>query len=242
MNEKEILIQVNSAVLNSESFALSQSLTCEISSGSLVCILGQNINILNNYMEMLARINRPYAGSVNHLDGLIYNKCNHCNGRDKNCLTLRYLYHNSTLLSILNGINNVKVPALYHHRASTNEIDKKADILLAELEYDFDHSVLPAFMDTFQKKHLLIVRAIMLDPKVLFIESPFMNLDREQVRIFSKYLVKLVKEKNITVITSNVNLDFVQSYADQIIYLTSADIHVFKEREDFSSYIQVTST
>ena len=82
----------------------------------------------------------------------------------------------------------------------------------------------------------------MLDPKVLFIESPFMNLDREQVRIFSKYLVKLVKEKNITVITSNVNLDFVQSYADQIIYLTSADIHVFKEREDFSSYIQVTST
>ena len=242
MNENQILIQANSATPNSESFALSQSLTCEIRTGSLVCIIGQRINILNDHMEMLAGLNTPYAGSVSFLDGLTYKNCNHCNGKNINCLSVRYIYRNSALMSILNGINNVKAPALYHHRASVDQIDLKANKLLSELEYGADHELLPAFMSTLQKKHLLIVRAIMLKPKVLFIESPFMDLDREQVRIFGQYLAGLVKDKNITVIASNVNLDFVQSYADQIIYLTPADIHIFKEKDAFSSFFQVTSS
>ena len=236
MNEKEVLIQVISAIPDNESFTSTQSLTCEISMPGLVCILGQHINILNACMEMLAGIIEPYSGSINYSDDLSKSNSSH------NYSAIAYIYHNSTLLSILNGVDNVKAPALYHHIACKNEIDKEADILLAELDYEADHKLLPAFMNTLQKRHLLIVRAIMLKPKVLFIENPFMGLDRKQVRNFGQYLAGLVNEKNITVITSNVNLDFVQSYADQIIYLTSTDTHVFKQREDFFNHIQVTST
>ena len=236
MNEKEILIQAISAIPNNELFTLKQSFTCEISTASLVCLLGQRINILNACMEMLAGVNDPYSGSINYSDDLSKSNSRH------DYSTIAYIYHNSTLLSILNGVDNVKAPALYHHISSKNEIDREADILLAELEYKTDHRQLPAFMSTLQKRYLLIVRAVMLKPKVLFIENPFMDLDREQVRIFGKYLAGLVKEKNITLIISNINLDFVQSYADQIIYLTSTDTHVFKQREDFFNHIQVTST
>ena len=235
MNEKEVLIQVISAIPDNESFTLTESLTCEISTASLVCLLGQHTNTLNAYMEMLAGVNKPYSGSVNYSDDFLKQISRHIYS------AIAYIYHNSTLLSILNGVDNVKAPALYHHIASKNEIDREADILLAELEYGADHRLLPAFMSTLQKRHLLIVRAIMLKPKILFIENPFMGLDRQQVRIFGQYLAGLVNEKNITVITSNVNLDFVQSYADQIIYLTSKDIQIFKQRDEFFKYIQVTT-
>ena len=97
--------------------------------------------------------------------------------------------------------------------------------------------ILPAFMSTLQRRHLLIVRAIMLKPKILFIENPFSGLDRDQVRVFGQYLSGLVKNKDITVITSNANLDFVRSYADQIIYITTANVHVFNHWETFSDYI-----
>ena len=130
------------------------------------------------------------------------------------------------------------MPALYHHLGTDDEIDREVEILLSEIDSEANHKQLPAFMDTFQKRYLLIVRAIMLKPKILFIENPFMNLDREQVSILGEYLAKLVNEKNITVITNNVNLDFVQSYADQIIHLAAEDIHVFKERDTFITYIQ----
>ena len=234
MNEKEILIQANSATPDSEISALLSPLTCEIRTANLVCILGQRINIMNAYMEMLAGIIEPCTGSIKYCDDLL-----NINSHDT-CPAIGYIYHNSSLLSILNGIDNIKVPALFHHLGTVEEIDREVEILLSEVEYEANHKQLPAFMDTFQKRYLLIIRAIMLKPRVLFIESPFMNLDREQVRIFGKYLAKLVNEKNITVITSNVNLDFVQSYADQIIHLTSEEIHVFKERETFLSYIQTT--
>ncbi len=225
MSTNELLIQVILATPDNE----SQPLTCDINKASLVCILGQQVKYLNLYMEMIAGIKEPSAGDVKFLDEVSTNNYSSA---------ISYIYHNSTLLSILNGIDNVKAPALYHQLASTEEIDKQADILLAELEPKVDQTVLPAFMNSLQKKQLLIVRAIMLKPKVLFIEKPFMDLDREQVRIFGKYLAQVVTEKNITVISSNVNLDFVQNYADQIIYLTATDIHVFKQREKFSCFIQ----
>ena len=231
MNEKKILIQANSVIPEGESFAFLPSLTCEIKTASLVSILGQRINVLNAYMEVLAGINEPNSGSIKYCDELLNSNSNN------SCSSIGYIYHNSTLLSILNGIDNIKVPALYHHLGSVEELDREVEVLLAEIEYEANDRQLPAFMDTFQKRYLLIVRAIMLKPSILFIETPFMNLDREQVRILGKYLATLVKEKNMTVITSNVNLDFVKSYADQIIHLTPEEIHILTERETFSSYI-----
>ena len=86
--------------------------------------------------------------------------------RDKNnCPAIAYLYHNSALLSVLNGIDNVKVPALYHQLASTTQIDKEVHRLVGEFEYGANHLILPAFMSPLQRQHLLIVRAIMLNPR-----------------------------------------------------------------------------
>lgn len=231
MNKKEILIQAISATPKME-IASTYNLSCEISSASLVCLLGERVSTLNSYMEVLAGINYPDTGAINF--------CNDLSTKN-NYSTISYIYHNSALLSILNGIDNVKVPALYHHSGAVNEIDIEANILLDELKFKADHKVLPAFMNTLQKKQLLIVRAILLKPRILFIENPFKDLDREQVRIFGNYLAQLVKEKNITIVTSNVNLDFVQKHADQIIFFSSTDIHTFTQKEDFSSFILQSS-
>jgi len=232
MNKKETLIQATSAVPKIEATSLTQGLSCEISSASLVCLLGPRINALNSHMEMLAGIIAPDTGSVNYSNNL---------STDNNYSTISYIYHNSTLLSILTGIDNVKAPALYHHFAPVNEIDREAEILLAELNYGADHKILPAFMTALQKKHLLVVRAIFLKPKILFLENPFNDLDKEQVQVFGNYLVQLVKRKNITIVTSNVNSDFAQHHADQIIYLSSTDTHVFEQKQDFCSFLQLTS-
>ena len=231
MNDKAALIQTISAIPYSDLRPPSVPLTCEINAASLVCLLGQQFSVINVYMQMLAGTNEPYTGSVNYADSLL-------NNSDKNdCPAIAYLYHNSALLSVLNGIDNVKVPALYHQLASTTQIDKEVYALVNEFEYGADHLILPAFMSTLQRRHLLIVRAIMLKPKILFIESPFSNLDRDQVRVFGQYFSGLVKNKNITVITSNANLDFVRSYADQVIYITTATVHVFNHWETFSDFI-----
>ena len=96
---------------------------------------------MNAYMEMLAGIYQPYTGAINYAEDLL-NK-----SHNNNCLPIKYIYHNSTLLSILSGIDNIKVPALYHHLGSAEEINRVVDSLLAELDYGFNHKQLPAFME-----------------------------------------------------------------------------------------------
>ncbi len=231
MIQKTTLIKAIKAIPYTESEQQDDPLTCEINRGSLTCIQGQKADCLNRYMEMLAGINQPNAGDINYSDELIQTGHN---------FAISYLYHNSALVSILNGVSNIKAPALYHQFSSNEAIDRQAEILLAELETDDNHKLLPAFMNALQKKQLLIIRAIMLQPKVLFIERPFMDLDREQVRILGKYLAKIVREKNISLITSNVNADFVNRYADQLIYIRSTAIDVVKHRDEFTAFFQNT--
>ncbi len=231
MTEKTKLIQAIKAIPYTESEEQDDPLTCEINRASLTCILGQKVDCLNRYMEMLAGINQPNAGDINYSDELIQTKHN---------FAISYLYYNSALVSILNGVSNIKAPALYHQFSSNEEIDKQAEMLLAELETEDNHKVLPAFMNALQKKQLLIIRAIMLKPKVLFIERPFMDLDREQVRILGTYLAKIVREKNISIITSNVNVDFVNRYADQVIFIQATAIDVLKHRDEITTFLQKT--
>jgi len=231
MKDKAVLIQAFSAIPCLDPLPSSAPLTCEISAASLVCLLGRQFSVINAYMQMLAGANEPYTGSIEYADSLLTNSDN------TNCPAIAYLYYNSALLSVLNGIDNVKVPAVYHQLAPATQIDKEVHALVGELEYGANHLILPAFMSTLQKRHLLIVRAIMLKPRILFIENPFSSLDRDQVRVFGHYLSDLVKNKNITVITSNANLDFVRSYADQMIYITAANVQVFTHWETFSDYI-----
>jgi len=232
MNDNAALIKAFSAIPCREPLPLSAPINCEIRAASLVCLLGQQFSVINAYMQMLGGTNEPYSGSINYADILLTNSDNN------DCPAIAYLYHNSALLSVLNGIDNVKIPALYHQLASTTQIDNEVYALLGEFEYGANHLILPAFMSTLQRRHLLIVRAIMLKPRILFIENPFSSLDREQVRVFGQYLSGLVKNKNITVITSNANFDFVRNYADQMIYITSANVHVFNHWETFSHYLK----
>lgn len=231
MNGKPTLIEAFSAIPCSEPHTTLAPLTGKICTESLVCLLGQQFSVTNNYMQMLAGTTEPWTGSIHFADSLLTADDN------TNCPTIAYIYHNSALLSVLNGIDNVKVPALYHQLASANEIDEQVRALIGELDYGANHSILPAFMSALQKQHLLIVRAIMLKPRILFIENPFSNLDRDQERILGQYLSELVRTKNITLVLSNSNLDFVRTYADQVIYITQVNTPIFNEWHTFSTYI-----
>jgi ABC-type multidrug transport system ATPase subunit len=227
------LICANAAIPFSEEKTAFPPLTCQIEERSLVCFLGQRFNILNLYLETLAGLTEPDSGTVEHFI------------REQSTSTpshfppIAYLSHHSALLSVLNGLENVKLPALYHQLGSREEIEKQAEALINELKYQADYKVLPAFMTMLRKRHLLIARALMLKPQVLFIENPFTGLEIEEATLLGDYLGSLVQNKNLTLITSNATLEFVEHYAKQIIYTTADDFHFFNDWQSFFAYKQL---
>ena len=232
MKNATVLIQTKLAVPASNNQQACMPLTYQISSASLVCFLGQRFRVLNIYLQMLAGLIKTRSGEIEHF---VKPQITPMHSQFPG---IAYLYADSSLLSTLSGIENVKLPALYHQLASRRQIDEQAQQLLNELKYAADHSILPAFMSMLQKRHLLIVRSLMLRPQVLFIENPFDGLELEEAAILGQYLAQLVKTKQITLIISHANLDFVEHYADQIVYATEQEFHFFQQWPHFFDYKQ----
>lgn len=232
MKNADALICAHAAVPCCEELTFLPALTCQINTAGLVCFLGQRFRTLNLYLHMLAGLTEPESGTVEHfVKERVTPAHSHFPG-------IAYLDYNSALLSVLNGLENLKLPALYHQLGTRQQIEQQAQELLKELQYDADHKVLPAFMTMLQKRHLLIARALMLKPQVLFIENPFAGLELEEAAILGQYLATLVENKNITLVTSNANLDFVEHYAQQIIYATGQDFQFFQQWQNFFDYKQ----
>ena len=233
MKNQTTLIRTTAAIPYSKEKTLLPPLTCEIKASSLVCFLGQRFKVLNVYLHLLAGLTDTRFGEVEHfVEPQITVAHSHFP-------SIAYLDYNSTLLSVLNGLENVKLPALYHQLGTREQIDQKAQDLLNELQYDADHKILPAFMSMLQKRHLLVARALMLKPQMLFIENPFDGLELEEAAILGEYLARVVKTKQITLVTSHANLDFVEHYADQIVYATEQDFQFFQTWQSFSDYKQL---
>jgi NitT/TauT family transport system ATP-binding protein len=230
MKSSTVLINAEAAIPFMGHQPILPPLTCQIYANSLVCFLGQRFSILNIYLHMLAGMNPPDAGKVEHFVR------EQVSPTTKDFPVIAYLNYNSSLLSVLNGIENVKLPALYHQLGSKEQIEAQVYALLSELDYGANHKALPAFMSMLQKRHLLIARAIMLQPQLLFIENPFSDLELEEAGILGRYLADLVQHKNMTIITSNASLDFVEDYAEQIIYATPDDFQFFYQWEAFFQY------
>jgi ABC-type multidrug transport system ATPase subunit len=233
MTDTNPLIRTVAAIPMDKEKSTLIPLTCEINSASLVCFLGQRFSILNIYLRMLAGLTQPQSGEIEHFVS------EQTTPAHSHFPSIAYLNYNSTLLSILNGFENVLVPALYHQLGSRECIEQQAHALLSELNYNANHTLLPTFMSMLQRKHLLIVRALMLKPQIVFIENPFSGLELEEITILGQYLGELVKNKNITIVTSNANLDFVEQYAHHIIYAAEHDFHFFKQWQDFLAYKQL---
>ncbi len=229
MSQKEPLIEAIKAVPFSDTEASLDPLSCQIHANTLVCFLGSKFSLLNRYMQMLAELTATDSGEVHYFSETSADEV-------KNFPEIAYLKSDSALLSILNGFDNVKLPALYHQLASKKDIDKQVAILLNELEYGADHSVLPDFMSMLQKRHLLIARCLILQPKVLLIENPFAGLELQQTQLLGDYLVSLVTQKNLTVIISDAPLAFAEKHAHQFIYYDSEGNHIFEQWQSFSEY------
>jgi ABC-type multidrug transport system ATPase subunit len=221
------LIIAHQAVPKTNTQATFLPLSYQLKSATMVCFLGARFERVHLYMQMLAGLIPLNSGTIDYFDCEKNTKIAH------HFPAIAYLSDNSRLLSMINGIENVKLPALYHQLGTRKQIEQKAYQLLAELDYEANHQLLPDFMPILQQRHLLIARAIILAPKLLFIENPFAGLELAEEKIIQTYLYSLVKDKHISVICTNPSLALVKHYADNIIYCTPDTLDFFENWDDF---------
>ncbi len=197
--------------------ALPHALSLDVRSGEIVCFIGPAGGGKTAYLRALAAVDRPASGTLKVL------------GRDAlkldtdawRALRLRaaYIGEGAPLLSVVNGLINVTLPAMYHRLGTAPQVQAAAQEILSFLDYPGGQDLLPAYLNQHERLLLAIARCLMLSPELLFLDEPFHMTDTACREREAAVYHKLTTEKGLAVLIATHNLGFVRRHADKIVFL-----------------------
>ena len=236
------LIKCNNLIANVPSVDFSgEGLDLEVASGQIIVLTGAENMGKDDWLKTIGGLYYPVSGSLNFF-GKNAAELNH-DERSQLRKKLAYVTSELNLLSVINGLANVMLPAIYHKIGDIEKIKSKALNLISKLGIDDDLEQLPADMQKDQRYLLLVVRSLMLNPSILFLEKPFCQLDTISTEHFKSFLNHRVKQDNLTIIMSTQDINFIREYADQVLFITLEKILSFTDVDDFfnSNNTQITN-
>ncbi len=210
---------------------INEGINLNIENGEIIVLTGAENAGKNDWLKTIAAIYYPLSGTINYFgkNSTAYSSTEHSQLRKK----LAYVTADVNLLSVINGLANVMLPAIYHKLGSVDEIRSQAMDLISNLGIDDKIELLPADMKKDQCFLLMVARALMLKPRILFLEKPFCSMDTVSSEHFKKFLSHLAKQKNTTIIISTQDINFIRKYADKVVYLSLENSFSFEHVEDF---------
>lgn len=193
--------------------------------GEMVCLIGPKATGKTQLLRALAGLEPPAAGTVDLL------------GRRTAALDaagwldLRrraaFITSDAPLLSVVEAVVNVTLPAIYHRIGEPATIRADAIALLDKLGWEGDLTLLPAFLDEHQRRLLALARCLILNPVVLFVDEPFRMIDVSGWRHFGAVFEGLVRDDRLAVLMVTHNLPFVRASNARILYCGSAGARQF---------------
>lgn len=207
---KQVKFQIaNSVILH--------SITCDITQGKKVAILGNNGSGKSTFLKLLCGILQPSAGSI-QLDDYRYE-----NIRENLCLRkiVGYapdkppLYAHDTVMSYLYFIAQLK-------QISKSEIMHRIEEYLTIFELEpFANNYIYTLSKGIQQR-INLAQALISKPKILILDEPTNSLDQDQSAKFINYLKSL--PRHITIIMATHNYVEVTQLCDYILKISNGTL------------------
>jgi NitT/TauT family transport system ATP-binding protein len=125
----------------------------------------------------------------------------------------------------MRAIDNIRYPLQYLDLPK-GERQERLDRLVESFEVQFDLNRYPYELSGGQQQLLSIMRALVVDPEVLFLDEPFSALDYEMVMFLRSRLQKVLIGRNVTTLLVSHDLDEAVLLADEVLLLTKRPTQV----------------
>ena len=188
------------------------SLTIE--RGELVAVVGASGSGKSTCMNVLGCLDRPTSGSY-RFQGVEVGALS----LDQLALLRRhylgFVFQGFNLLARTTALENVELPLVYR-RVPHAERARRAMKALADVGLEGRETHTPAELSGGQQQRVAIARAIVTEPSVLFADEPTGNLDSARKVEIMHLLLRLNRERGITVVMVTHEPD-IATYAQRII-------------------------
>ncbi len=134
---------------------------------------------------------------------------------------LSYVFQNyrDALFPWIRAIDNIHYP-LKVMGLSRAERDKRVEQLLADFEVKIDLNAYPYMLSGGQQQTVSILRALVTNPEVLFLDEPFSALDYEMTLFMREQLQRIFMKTRTTTLLVSHDLEEAVQLANHVLLLT----------------------
>jgi NitT/TauT family transport system ATP-binding protein len=181
----------------------------DLRQGEFVSIFGPNGCGKSTLINMISGLMPMDAGSVLY-DGKTIKETN-----------LSYVFQNyrEALFPWMRSLENIHYPLVIRGVPKAERI-RRVDALLAEFDVRIDLQRYPYELSGGQQQTVSILRALITDPEVLFLDEPFSALDYEMTLFMRERLQQIFMSRNTTMILVSHDLEEAVQLATRVLLLS----------------------
>jgi len=149
------------------------------------------------------------------------------NGKPIGQTKVSYVFQNyrDALFPWMRAISNIQYPLKLLHLDKKTR-DRRVEALLAEFDVRIDLQRYPYELSGGQQQTVSILRALITDPEVLFLDEPFSALDFEMTLFIREKLQEVFLQTGTTMLLVSHDLEEAVYLADQVLLLTKRPTRV----------------
>lgn len=155
------------------------------------------------------------------------------------------LFQGSALFDSLTVEQNIMFPLNMFTKDNFHKKLQRVNEVLKRVNLEGVNKKFPAELSGGMKKRVGIARAIVLNPKYLFVDEPNSGLDPLTSLVIDRLIIEITKEYNITTVINTHDMNSVMEMGDHILYLHQGEKEwegnnkeiIFSKNEQLNEFI-----
>ena len=193
----------------------------KIKKNEFVAIMGPSGSGKSTLLHMVGALDKPTYGKI-LLDNVDISKLKESDLARLRGKKIGFIFQFFNLHPTLTALENVELPMMIVEMDKIERKKKALDLLKAVgLEKRADH--LPSQLSGGEHQRVAIARALANDPEIILADEPTGNLDTKTEADIMKFLIKLQKERQMTVAVIT-HENEIARYAERIIHIVDGNI------------------
>ena len=210
MNKLECQDICKSFSIDDESLSVLENINITISENDRVAITGKSGAGKSTLLHIMAGLDQATSGKIIFNDQSLSSISNSSLSKIR-LVNFGFVYQFHHLLDDLTVEENIQIPLLLN-----NSLDKDKKIKIKEIMHTLGifnrKNHLPWKLSGGEKQRTAIARALINNPKFLFLDEPTGNLDKENATIIQNLLFELSDRYGIALITATHDNEFIKSF------------------------------
>jgi len=206
-----------------------KNINFEINDKEIVAIIGASGSGKSTLLRCINMIEKPTTGTI-YFDK--YNIMNKNININKYRMNVGMVFQQFNLFPHLNVIDNITLAPVKLGILTKEKAQNKARKLLKEINLQSKEKEKPINLSGGEQQRVAIIRALMMEPKLLLFDEPTSSLDPQMTYEVLELIKKIACDGMNMVIVSH-ELNFVKEVATRIIFIKNGEIEFDGKKDDF---------